>query len=383
MSSEPQEQAPAPAVRLAIGPIAGRTKTDKALGPDVRLAVVTATGALSPENLSQALAPPSVRLAIVASTERFQNAQPEEFKRAVAEQEADAPNIRLAHVPGAQGDNTLLGQKGVAQLPSESRPALLVSYVYLEPFLASRHRYAYRDWVMDSGAFSAHQSGTKIDIDAYIEKCRELLATDPTLTEVFGLDVIGDHIATAKNTDKMWAAGVPAIPCYHVGEPEAELIRLAKNYPKIALGGAVGFRGKEEWAGQCFARVWPCKIHGFGFGSNSSILSLPWHSVDATNWEIGPCKFGRWRTYKDMSVRGSKQNLRVEVESYLKVEREARQKWRREMQKLEELYPTPPRLLPPGTPPSVRLAIAPLGPDAPTVQRAEKAFNPPEKGPIA
>ena len=36
-------------------------------------------------------------------------------------------------------------------------PALLVSYVYLKPFLANRHRYCYRDWVMDSGAFSARQ----------------------------------------------------------------------------------------------------------------------------------------------------------------------------------------------------------------------------------
>jgi hypothetical protein len=36
-----------------------------------------------------------------------------------------------------------------------------------------------------------------------------------------------------------------------------------------------------------------------------------------------------------MSVRGSKQNLRVEVEYYLEMERKARIKWRRQMQELE------------------------------------------------
>lgn len=207
----------------------------------------------------------------------------------VLEKKDEPPVVRLAHVPGAQGDNSLLGQRGVEQLPPDSRPALLVSYYYIKPFLENKHRYAYRDWVLDSGAFSAHASGGKIDLQEFIEKATELLTTDPTLTEVFALDVIGDWKATAANCDKMWAAGVPAIPCYHVGSPESELKRIARDYPKIALGGAVGFRGKDEWAKQCFARVWPKRIHGFGFGGETSILGLPWHSVDATNWEMGPC----------------------------------------------------------------------------------------------
>lgn len=36
-----------------------------------------------------------------------------------------------------------------------------------------------------------------------------------------------------------------------------------------------------------------------------------------------------------MSVRGSKQNLRVEVEYYLEMERKARIKWRKQMSELE------------------------------------------------
>lgn len=219
-------------------------------------------------------------------------------------------------------------------------PALLVSYVYLAPFRRHRARYAFRDWVLDSGAFSAKQLGTVIDLNAYIATCQELLATDPQLTEVFALDVIGDWRGTVRNTERMWAAGVPAIPAFHVGAPWELLLDLARQYPKIALGGAVGYRAKLPWAQQAFARIKRdlghlVPIHGFGFGGAEAVMALPWHSVDATNWEIGPCKYGRWARFGQMSVRGSQQNLRSEVEWYLDLERRARARWRAEMAALE------------------------------------------------
>lgn len=254
---------------------------------------------------------------------------------------SEAPSIRLAHVPGAQGDNNLLGQRGVEILPAESRPALLVSFFYIEPFLLNKARYAYRDWSLDSGAFSAHNSGVVIDLQEYIDCCHRLMEEDPTLVEIFALDVIGDWKATLKNTEEMWRQGIPAIPTFHYGEPWDYLKGIAKDYPKIAFGGCVGRRDKDKFAGQSFSRVWPCKVHGFGFGSEKSIMSLPFHSVDATNWEIGPCKYGRWASFgkiggAKISVRGSKQNLRAEVEYYLELERRARERWRKEMAKLEE-----------------------------------------------
>ena len=256
------------------------------------------------------------------------------------------PDLRLAVSPVSGGANSvehhvtvLKGERGIEQLEHYNRPALLVSYVYLEPFLKNQHRYAYRDWVLDSGAFSAHNSGTVISLEAYIEKCLELLSSDPTLTEVFALDVIGDHKASLHNCERMWEAGVPAIPCYHINEPVEALLHLAKEYPKIALGGvARQKRGvKLEFAKQCFSRVWPKKIHGFGFADQNCLLALPFHSTDATNWELGPCAFGRWISYGKLSVRGSRQNLRAEVEWYLRLEARCRRRWKKEMALLEEL----------------------------------------------
>lgn len=299
------------AVRLALGADVVKTVGEKAFGPQVRLAVTIEGGKESSPVGEEAMA------------------------------RHLAPSVRLAHVPGAQGDNNLLGQRGVEQLPVESAPALLVSYVYLPQFLENRSRYSYRDWVLDSGAFSAHNSGTEIILQDYINCCKELLASDPTLTEVFALDVIGDWKTGVKNCEEMWKQGVHAIPAFHYGEPWDLLKGLAKDYPKIALGGCVGKRDKDKFAGQCFARVWPKKIHGFGFGSEKSLMLYPWHSVDATNWEIGPCKYGRWAAFGNasISVRGSKQNLRAEVEWYLELERKARVKWKKEMALLAGVEP--------------------------------------------
>ena len=110
--------------------------------------------------------------------------------------ETDVTQIRLAQ-----------GKRRVEQLPKRLAPALLVSYYYLEPFLKNQSGYVYRDWVLDSGAYSAFNSGATIDLEKYIEKCLELMESDPTLTEIFALDVIGDHKASLKNTERMWDAG--------------------------------------------------------------------------------------------------------------------------------------------------------------------------------
>ena len=257
-----------------------------------------------------------------------------------------SPQVRLAHVPGAQGDNNLLGQRGVDQLPLSSAPALLVSYAYLQPFMKARHLYQYRDWVLDSGAFSAHAAGKTIELARYIDVVKELLAGEDPPSEVFALDVIGDHVASTKNADLMVEAGLDVIPCFHFGEPWESLLDMAKRFDKIALGGVARMKqGKRiEWVGQCFARVWPKKIHGFGMSTRELVLGFPFHSVDATSWELGPCGFGNWKSFGKMSVRGSAQNLRAEVEWYLKLEREAQQKWAKEMKQLEAQSPVSVRL---------------------------------------
>lgn len=247
-----------------------------------------------------------------------------------------APSIRLA----VCGPPKAL-VKGL-EPHDEGLPTLLVSYAYLDAFEKARENYTFENWVLDSGAFSAKNSGKVVKIEDYIETCKRL-ASDQKLTEVFALDVIDDWKAGQQNTEAMWKAGVEAIPCFHYGEPEELLKDMAEQYPKIALGGAVGLsiKKKMDWASQCFARVWPKKIHGFGFGGERAILNLPFHSVDATNWESGPCRWGEWYAFaskRKLAVRGGEQDLRAEVKWYLKLQNRARLRWVQEMQMLEKEY---------------------------------------------
>lgn len=222
------------------------------------------------------------------------------------------------------------------------KPALLASFYYLKDFNRNRKHYVFRDWVMDSGAFSAHNSGVEISLADYMDTCRRLLAEDQQLTEVFALDVIGDWRAGLKNCETMWRNGIEAIPCFHFGEPWDLLLGLAKDYPKIAIGGCVGIgrKQKHEFAEQCFARVWPKKIHGFGFGAADPVKLLPFHSVDASTWSTGPQAYGRWNQFGRMSVRGKAQNLGAEVEFYLRLERDVRRRWVAEMRELNTDGPT-------------------------------------------
>jgi hypothetical protein len=165
---------------------------------------------------------------------------------------------------------------------TKDKPALLVSYVYLKPFLANRDTYQYRDWVMDSGAFSAWNAGKVIHLQDYIDTCKRLLATDPTLVEVYALDVIGDPVASLKNCEEMWRQGVEAIPCFHVGEPWHMLKSMARDYPKIALGGMVGRGAKEKDAfiAGSFGLIWPKQVHGFGL-CNEKLLCMESRGVQA------------------------------------------------------------------------------------------------------
>lgn len=282
---------------------------------------------------------PTVRLAATCALMQHANDDQTADRYPFHRKNMEAPTIRLAHVPGAQGDNCLMGRNDLPKLPASKAPALLVSFFYLTDWLKNRHRYVIRDWVLDSGAFSARAQGVTISLRNYIDTCKRLIDEEPSLAEIFALDVIGDAKATKRNTEAMWKAGVPAIPTFHRHEPWDYLKGYAADYPKIAVGGMADLRqkAKTDYAEQCFARVWPKPIHGFGAATRELILGLPWHSTDATSWELGPCGFGNWKTFGYMNLRGSRQNLRVEVEHYLNLEKLARHRWAKQMAKLPPL----------------------------------------------
>lgn len=181
----------------------------------------------------------------------------------------------------------------LAYLDAQHRPAMLMSFFYLwgsggfrkrpveQSWMVWQKKTCYRHWILDSGAYSAWSMGAKLDLDDYIAVAKDVWQADPTLHELFGLDVFNSWRQGKANLEKMWRAGLPAIPVYHVGDPVDLLIGYAQDYPKIAIGGMAHLRGstKLQFVEQCFQRVWPCAIHGLALSRTDLCMAAPWHCM--------------------------------------------------------------------------------------------------------
>lgn len=237
-------------------------------------------------------------------------------------------------------------------------PALLLSYFYLPALFETASKLNHRSWCLDSGAFSAFTRGKPIknaDFIAFVRNEVPRCKIGPP-EMIFGLDVIGDWRASVKNCEEAWAADIQCVPTWHQGEPWDVLKGLAKDYPKIAIGGLVGSspKGKYNLLARCYDLIWPCLAHGFGVTACKAIDEFPLDTVDSTTWS-NPLRFGYYPRAAGGSakMRTSYANasLRPEVEFYLRKERDLEKRWglalaphRRKYR--ETLKPTPYQAIP-------------------------------------
>jgi hypothetical protein len=231
---------------------------------------------------------------------------------------------------------------------------ILISFYFYQNFKKYNCANEIQSIVLDSGAYSAFSCGVTINLTDYIQCCKELQQQFQTkLTDIFSLDVIGGckssfsnkkaEKLTLRNTEKLWKVGIKAIPTYHLGDSEDYLMFISKNYPKIAIGGMTQLHGKQkfEFVEQCFNRVYPKKIHGFGCAVVSILEAFPFHSTDASSWQLGPATFGRWKSYPNLKIGKincsniSYSCLESEIKYYLRLEQKIQTLWKTEMKRLE------------------------------------------------
>lgn len=181
------------------------------------------------------------------------------------------------------------------EIPIVGGLAFLVSYWYV---INSRGwdiiEYANNNNIpvfLDSGAFSAMTLGSNIDINEYIEFCKDY---KDRFEVIASLDVIGNWENTEINHIKMRDAGINSIPCFHVREPFEFLERLLKDNDYIAVGVAGNQRLTTKvmtWLTKVFSirnNINPdCKIHGFALTSGTVMSNFDWYSVDSTAWLAG------------------------------------------------------------------------------------------------
>jgi hypothetical protein len=213
---------------------------------------------------------------------------------------------------------------------------LLISYAYLPgamyPWLPSK----LSSWMMDSGAFTAHTTGREIDLQKYIRQCQWRIATDTTLTEIIGLDAIGDHRTTMRNCDVMTLARIPTIATVHYGATVDE-IADARDYAKVAIGGLVGRSAQEKrrFCERVFSVLWPKRMHALGVFSEALLMAFPFESADCADWVRGPA-WGHMRSMPGFDVpRGAAKDLSSEIRFFLDLENRLATRWRKTLSEVK------------------------------------------------
>lgn len=176
------------------------------------------------------------------------------------------------------------------QAVDEARYALdSYHYVHKER-LVERIRRTGRKIFLDSGAFSAHTQGVKIDIEEY---CRYIQRNQDFIEVASVLDAIGSAERTYYNQCYMEDRGLRPLPCFHYGEPEAALEYYVEHYDYITLGGMVPISTPQLqiWLDRLWGKYLTnpdgtpkVKVHGFGLTSVPLMARYPWYSVDSSSW---------------------------------------------------------------------------------------------------
>jgi hypothetical protein len=215
------------------------------------------------------------------------------------------------------------------------------------PYLRAWERVAgiakVRRLMLDSGAYSAWNSGLTIDINELIEAILKG-SWDLAVT----LDVIGDPHASLKNALQMKAAGCHAMPVFHVGEPWEILDEYCKEFDIVGLSCRFGEPLSESYkfTEDCFRRQWPKQFHSFGWVSKDILTRYPFSTADTASWVRQPRQFGtsrllgeinaNRRNSQKLSIRGSykaKVSLEGEIQYYLKLQRFLKFRWRKELER--------------------------------------------------
>ena len=216
---------------------------------------------------------------------------------------------------------------------------LLIAFPYLREFLRDEQRWSPARLMLDSGAFSAWQSGHEIKLESLTRETMH-----PRWSESVSLDVIGSWRGSMQNAIAMRALGSPAMPVFHVNDPWETLDRYCDNWPKVGLGGMVG-RDRSDvlrWVEQVFRRRWPHRFHAFGRTEKPLTMAYPFHSADSTSWTV-PVAFARAvrirgaKVGRVMGVTGShlQPTLRYSIESFLDLQDRLRAHWASELARFE------------------------------------------------
>lgn len=204
------------------------------------------------------------------------------------------------------------GERLTEPIPEDSCCGYLNSYAIGEKQLDKFISNTKGDLFIDSGAFSVHHSGAKVNIDSYIEYIKR--HDEPMVWATF--DVIpfpftdkDDSELVRNSSEKTWEQylyimdRIPddkrdkLLPIYHFGEPIEALERMINTEVHGRLAPYIGIGGRHGVSKQAHKTYFEnlfsvikntknpnVKIHAFGMTMLDMLELFPFYSADSTTW---------------------------------------------------------------------------------------------------
>lgn len=150
--------------------------------------------------------------------------------------------------------------------------------------------------IIDSGAFSAHNCGMKIELNDYHKFIESISFLKPDA--IVQLDVVFNPKETKNNLKKSRDAGYNVCPVFTRGDEEDYLQQLVDEKEYVFVGGVQGGQGAKEFAKYILERYSRDKIHLLAFVRPDWLIHYKPYSVDSSSWSAS-VRYGLIEVFKN------------------------------------------------------------------------------------
>lgn len=180
----------------------------------------------------------------------------------------------------------------LSAMVAEGHPYHLGTYAYPEWLAAWRPATGVPgcELLIDSGAFSVHNSGRVVGLDDYARFVAETKAALPVPTRFLTLDVIGDQAATWRNYERLVRKGLDVVPVVTLDGMSVADVDRAAGEGYFAVGGMVGAPKTKVAArldaifARLTARPGLPRVHLLGVTADWALRRYPAYSCDSAAW---------------------------------------------------------------------------------------------------
>jgi hypothetical protein len=150
-----------------------------------------------------------------------------------------------------------------------------------------------QSFILDNSAYSIWKTGGDMDYSGYIEWVEKWHKHPGFDWAIIPDDIKGDHYLNDELA-AMWPMHIKGVPVYHLHDPFDRLVRLSKEYERVAIGGSEVYPNLNSPAWQMRMHdlfdyicdndgVPPCKLHGLRMLNPDVFKRFPLSSADSCN----------------------------------------------------------------------------------------------------